>query len=510
MSKKHKRAKPQPAQTPQAADAVTSVKPHPRISSMALAASSVAPTQRITPWIIPKPPPGVAPASATMAMDEGFADLHAYAGGGYGSNVGFGEGLHFVGYPLLSEMAQRVEYRRMVSVLAQEMTRRWCKLTSSSDEDKTDKIQQIEAALRRYRVQDVFREAAEADGFFGIGHIYIDMGVTDPDELKTPLFAKPEKIGRGKLKRIRTVEPLWCYPGMYNSNDPLAADFYKPHTWYCMSREVHHTRLLSLVSREVPDILKPSYCFGGISLTQIARPTVDNWLRTRTSISDLLHSFTIWQLKTNLGATLAGVETLDMIERAQLFNQFRDNRGLMMVDKETEELGNISVPLGGLEALQAQAQQHMAAVCGIPLTKLLGTPPQGLNASSEGEITSFYDTIGAMQRHLFNAPLKQIMDIIQLSELGAIDEDISFEWENLQDPNEAERAAVRKTDIDSAVELIAAGVISPEEERQRLADSEESLYHGIDVNDLPDPPEQEEKPSLLSDPAKGMENKSED
>jgi hypothetical protein len=50
------------------------------------------------------------------------------------------------------------------------MTRKWIKLqTTGEDDDKTDKIQALEAAFDKYRIRDLFRAMAEADGFFGPG-----------------------------------------------------------------------------------------------------------------------------------------------------------------------------------------------------------------------------------------------------------------------------------------------------------------------------------------------------
>ena len=95
-----------------------------------------------------------------------------------------------------------------------------------------------------------------------------------------------------------------------------------------------------------------------------------------------------------------------------------------------------------------------------------------------------------------------MLKIIQLNEFGVIDDEIGFRFEPLWELNETERAAVRKTDVDTAVELINAGVLHPEEERKRLATTEDSLYHGLDVDDVPEPPEDPENPHLLSNPAK--------
>jgi Anti-CBASS protein Acb1-like len=74
----------------------------------------------------------------------------------------------------------------------------------------------------------------------------------------------------------------------YNSNDPLKDDWYRPNTWYIQSKAIHSSRLITLIGREVPDLLKPTYSFGGLSLSQMAKPYVDNWLKTRQRRDNLV------------------------------------------------------------------------------------------------------------------------------------------------------------------------------------------------------------------------------
>jgi uncharacterized protein len=490
---KRPRQKPPASPTPAATPAP---KPAMKISRAALDAVAASPAERVTPWAIPKPAPGVGPTDARLAMDSGFNDLYAYANNGYDGAINYGDGIRFMGYPVLAELLLRSEYRRMVGTLAQEMTRRWMRITSTGDDDKGDKIRQLTAAMKRHRVQDVFREGAEHDGAFGVGHIYIDTGDgANPNELKTPLVASKMKIKRGSLKGIRAVEPIWCYPGQYDSTNPLSQNFYRPETWYVMSTEIHRSRFLTLVSREVPDLLKPAFMFGGVSLSQLAKPTIDNWLRTRESVSDLLHSFTVWQLATDMSAFLAGGSSDDLVTRAETFARFRDNRGMMLTNKDTELLTNVSAPLGSLDHLQAQSQEQQAAVDGMPLIKLVGYTPSGLNSTGEGEMDAWRDRVRAQQEHLFNAPLKHVMDVIQLSEFGEIDPDIGFEWESLEDPDEVERATVRKTDAETAVAYINAGVLEPQEERERLASEDGSAYANLDLSVIPEPETDEFDPT---------------
>ena len=466
------------------------------LSGAALLAASGQRHPAYEPLRIPRPAPGVLPQSrADMAMDDaGCADLYGYAhlNTAYGVLFPYADRPQFLGFPALSELAQIPEYRRMVGTLAQEMTRKWIRLTSSGEADNKDRIKLLGDALERFRVRDVFREAWEHDGYFGRGQIYIDVGVTnDPDELKSPLVLTPRKIARGALRGLRTIEPIWSYPAFYNSNDPMRADFYKPQTWYVMGKEIHYSRLVTVISREVPDMLKPAYMFAGVSLTQLAKRYVENWTRTQQSVADLLESFTYWVLETDLQALSQSGDA--MVSRFEAFSRTMKNRSLAVVDKNTEGVSNVSAPLSGLHELQAQAQEHQASVDGFPLVKLLGITPSGLNASSEGELKCWYDRVHAQQEH-FNAQIKRILDVVQLSEFGDIDPDIGFNWEPLWEPTAAELATIRKTEADTAVVYINAGVISPDEERQRVAREDGSAYTGLDLNAEIEAPGQEDAP----------------
>ena len=446
-----------------------------------------------------KPVPGSQPPGARMAMDE--APQITVVPDVYSSGSGLYEGLGFLGYPYLSELSQRPEYRRPVEMIALHMTRRWGKITASGDEDKTEIVAKIEVEMDRLKVKDRFGKAAEKEGFFGKGHIFLDMGddtesKDGKDELKTPLTVTNAKISQQRpIKSLTVVEPLWVTPNRYNSSNPLDPHFYNPETFLVNGTEVNSSRMLTFISRSMPDILKPAYYFGGLPLTQMMKPYVDNWLRTRQSVSDLIYSFTVFVLSTDMNAVVTGGGADDFMKRLELFTLMMSNKGLFALNKDTETFDNISVPLSGLDHLQAQTQEHMAAVCGIPLVVFLGITPSGLNSSSEGEMRTFYDWISALQEMMFAPALKRVIDIIQLSLFGVIDQEIGFRFEPLWTIDADKIATIRKTDAETSVVLIDSGQISPHEGRVVLAAQEDSPYASLDLSTDPDPP--------IADPAEG-------
>lgn len=445
---------------------------------------------------LPTPPPGVRPPNAPigkgMAMDDANPAVVGGAWGAWATGSLWGEGLFFPGYPYLAELQQRPEYRNIIGTLAEEMTRKWIKLISTGDdpETKADKIGKLNDLMKRLGMREAFNRACEMDGGFGMGMIFFDLGETDGPELATPLLLRPEKISRDSLRALTPIDPTWVSPLFYNSTNPLRDDFFKPQTWFVMMNTVHASRLLIIRSREVPDILKPSYNFGGLSLAQMAKPYVDNWLRTRQSVSDLLHSFTTWVLKTNMMSYLQDAGALGA--RLAAFVLGRDNRGLMLVDKDTEELENISAPLGGLDKLQAQAQEQMASVSKEPLMKMLGITPTGLNDSGEIGIRNWYDHVHAEQEKTFGHNITRCLHVMQLSLFGSIDDEITFEFVPLWELDEAGKAAATKIKADTDALYMQEAVVTNDEVRQRLADDPESPYYGLKgaAPELPDPMDQ--------------------
>lgn len=460
--------------------------PKPKGDKLRVAASRAKALTKGERYAYPiKPPdiaPGVVPKGVTapvMALD---ANNYGYANSLYGGTGGF------PGFPYLAQLATRAEYRAFASTMANELTREWIEFTSKQDDDtdSADKIKAIEDEFKRLNVREVMRMAAEHDSYFGRGQIFIEIDGADRD---APLILDKRTVAKGSLARLAAVEAVWTTPSGYNTLDPAAADFYKPLRWYMLGQQVHASRLMTIVTRPLPDILKPAFNFSGMSLSQLAEPYVDNWLRTRQSVADLINNFSITVLATAMDQVLQGdTDGSDLMARADLFTAHRSNKGLMLLDKEREEIVQVNTPLSGLHELQAQSQEHMCSVSKLPAIILTGISPSGLNASSDGEIRVHYDNISALQEAFWRHPLETILKVVQLSLFGEIDPDIGFKFVPLYQMTPKEEAEIRASNCTSDCAYVNAGILDPQEPRERLAKDPNSGYMGLDTSLVITPP----------------------
>ena len=428
--------------------------------------------------------PGVVPegSEAAMAMDDNLTAFPSEYYAGYQDYAGF------MGYPRLSMLATRAEYRAMASALATELTREWITITCSKtdDEGAKQKVTELTQKIEDIGLQQVIQRAAEHDALFGRAQIFIDIKGAKRD---LPLILSPKTIARDSFIKVTTVEAMWTTPSAYNANDPAAPDFYKPTKWYMLGQQVHASRLLTVITRPLPDMLKAAFNFGGMSLSQLAQPYVDNWLRTRQSVADLINNFSITALKTSMDQVLDGSDDgTDLFDRADFFTATRSNRGLMLLDKDREELEQVNTPLSGLHELQGQALELLCFVSRQPATILTGIEPSGLNASSEGSMVAWYDWIAAQQEAYWWMPIDTIFKVLQLSMYGEIDPDITFSFVGLSQPTPKELSEIRAADATAAQTYVAMGAIDGEEVREKLARDPESGYQGLDLSKVIEAP----------------------
>ncbi|OMQ49931.1 phage portal protein [Burkholderia pseudomallei] len=449
-----------------------------------------------------KPPvvaPGTVPKEGGGAPEVAMDSVCDNLAGTLGACGGFNQlnGVDFIGYAALSLLSQHPLIRAMVETLADEMTRKWIEFGGQgSEQSDAKRVQALQAATEKFHLKKAFNRSGKKTGYFGGCMLYVDMGDdTNTDagrrEIQTELTLDRGKITKGSFKGFRLIEPINCYPAPYNADNPLAPNYYRPDAWLVQGRTVHASRLLHFTQNEPPVLLKPAYNFFGIPLAQMALDYVDRFDTVRIAVARLVKRFSTSILKTDMSQILngGGIEDAASLQaRALLWQMFGDNQGLMALDMEKEDFVQVNTPLSGLSDIVSQQLELLAAISRTPAVKLLGIAPRGFNSTGEYDEANWYDHVASQQSIVFADNLDRAIKIIQLSEFGQIDDDLTHKFVPLHEQSETEKAQNRKQNADTFAIYFDRGVIGNEEERIRLASDPDSGYDSIDVDQMPDAP----------------------
>lgn len=444
------------------------------IAALAEALTLLEPQQEVRePYVMPILPPNVGNKDVRIAQDNYCQGMNAYTG----QDPSFFSG--FVGYPKLSQLVQSSEYRSVVETTAEEMTREWGEVKG----DNPDLIEKIEEELKRLEVRNLMRKHIENDMTFGRSQMAIRIKGQENNQ-NLPLLLTPSGVPKGSLDGFAVIDPIWTTPSMYNSTDPFRDDFYVPEKWYVLGTETHRDRLMTLIMRPVPDIMKPAYNFSGISMVQLMIPYVQRFHRTVDSVSDLVHTYSMTGLATNMESVLSGNAggLTSMITRIKMFAKMKDNQNIMMINKNEEEFFQLNTPLNTLDALQEQAHKMLCTPSKTPQVKLLGLVEGGLSSSQDGEIRVYYDHISALQEAHLMPQMDTILKLIMLNLNGEIDETVHFQFKSLYQLSAKEQAEVNEIKARTATTLIDGGIIDGEEARTTLQEDEDNDYQHIDLN----------------------------
>lgn len=389
----------------------------------------------------------------------------------------------FLGYGVLSGLSQNGIIRAGVNLRADEMTRRWIEYDYTGEAMSDDEAAEaIESEMTRFKVQRLFRDAAQMCGFYGGCLAYIDVGDISGEDMKLPLGTDADTFRPGMLKGFKLIEPVYIAPGRYSCFNPIDKDYFVPQSWLINGREVHASRFLYFAEDRPNTLLLPAYNFFGIPLAQIVAENVKQFTECNAAASRLLQKFSCTVFATDMQELLTGRDASNIKKRVQYFAMNRDNDGVMTIDKEAEAISDVSTPIGNVTEVVKQQMEIVSAMFGEPTVKLWGMTPGGFNATGEADMRNHYDHIHALQERIFREPLEYVLKLLQLNSKGVVDDALSFEFVALSDEDKDLVARCNKTAADTYATLIDRGVITGAEARMALANDPDSGFANIDAD----------------------------
>ena len=140
-------------------------------------------------------------------------------------------------------------------------------------------------------------------------------------------------------------------------------------------------------------------------------------------------------------------------KRVEMTDAARNAMNGVAVDSE-DDYSVLSSDLGGVKDAVAEFQVAVSAETGIPVPQLFGRSAAGLNASGDGDLEGFYNTVAMGRQVKVNPALERIVSLIRAQRKLASNgekggEAWSIVWPALKPATAKEEAEVRKANAEA-------------------------------------------------------------
>lgn len=378
----------------------------------------------------------------------------------------------FIGYQQCSILAQHWLIDKACSMAGEDASRNGWTLQGTGGEDLDQAAHDlIIKEDKKYKIKQNLVEFNRFKNVFGIRVAIFKVKSEDPLYYEKPFNI--DGCGEGCYEGISQVDPYWMTPVLNTAgaSDPSAMGFYEPQYWVINGKKYHISHLAIARGPTPSDILKPTYIFGGISLVQRIYERVYAAERTANEAPLMAMSKRTMAIHADLDKIMAN--QCEFENRLALWIKYRDNHGVKVLGTE-EAMEQFDTAMSDFDSIIMNQYQIVAAIARVPSTKLLGTSPKGFNATGEFESRSYHEELESLQEHVMMPMLERHYELLARS-LGLQTELIAT-FKPVDTVTTKERAELNKQKAEMGIELINAGVISPDEERERIIDDEDSGY----------------------------------
>lgn len=386
--------------------------------------------------------------------------------------------------------------RKIVDVFPSDMVKNWIKFNSSLDPEKISKINSvIRKTKTKEKIKEGLRWARLYGGAAGLILIDGDEDLSEPLDYDTIMLDDYKGLlifdrWNGIYPDIELEDDIsdeeYGYPKYYSislseANSNLMLSYNKQDLV-----KVHHSRIVRFNGRDLPLWERQAEMFWGESEIEIVFEELKKRDNTSANIASLIFLANIRVLKMNdlgqlLGAsTQKAQENLYKVLQAQ--NQLMSNMGIYVMDKD-DDFGSEQYSFGGLNDIYESFMLDIAGACEMPVTKLFGREPAGFNSTGESDLTQYYDTLEEKQETYLQPIIDKLLPIIFMSTLGAIPEDMDWEFNPCMNVNSKDLADLAQSMASPIFEAFNAGLITKEIALKELKQQNEKTGMWSNITD---------------------------
>lgn len=373
--------------------------------------------------------------------------------------------------------------RRVIDVIPEDMCKNWYSISSQLEPEQLDKFNKIN---RKIKAQVL--EGLKWGRLYG-GAVGLMLIKGHGDKLEEPL--ELDEIYPDDFKGLKIYD-RWSgvYPQMELVEDIGEDEFGLPEFYQVTDQnstyKIHHSRLVRFIGRDLPYLEKVAETYWGASEVEHIYDELKKRDNTSWNIAQLVFLANLRVLKmADMGEMLAtGSDAVQkqMYDTVQAQNWLMSNMGMYILGKD-DGFETHQYSFSGLSEIYQNFMTDIAGAAEIPATKLFGKSPDGMNASGDGDLQNYYETIEQKQEAYLRPVIDKLLPVICMSLFGAIPDDLDYRFNPIARPNPKETSDIASSRTTTIIDTYNANLISQQTAMKELRQLEDTSGMWSNITD---------------------------
>lgn len=389
----------------------------------------------------------------------------------------------FIGHQLCAILDQHWLIDKACKMPARDAIRNGFEIVSA-DGDEVDeaRLKLMKRWDKRMHLKQNLEQFIHMGRVFGVRVVIFKVNSTDSEYYEKPF--NPDGVTPGSYKGMVQIDPYWCAPLLDKNaaSQPDTMHFYEPTWWIINGKRYHRTHLMIFRNGELPDVLKPTYLYGGVPVPQRIMERVYAAERTANEGPQLTLTKRSTIFYTDLTKALGN--WTKFIANLLKWRDALDNYGVKVADKTDDKIEQIDTSLADLDNVIMNQYQLVAAAANVPATKLLGTAPKGFDATGEYDESNYHEELETIQANDMLPMIERHHLLVDRSivcpKLKCLPMETTVEFNPLDTPTAVELSTINLNKAQTDAALQPTGAIDEIDIRNRLRKDTQSGYAGID------------------------------
>lgn len=359
--------------------------------------------------------------------------------------------------------------KSVTSIIPNDMTRKWYTLGGSVEPQRLRELKRVEQLTGlRGSIDRGLQFGSLYGGVAGLIRIRGQESMLDkPIEL--------DAILPGAFEGVQIFD-RWCgitpdaelvfhrgqmVPKYYRIEDPESS----------FSARVHHSRIIRFTGGLLPYLEQLAELYWGESdIEPIYRDIVlyDNVME---NMGNLTFRANIDTMEVKNLDQLFSITATDQQRRfwntMQAQSVLRSNFGMQLVNAG-DKFYNSQYSFTGFDHVTDAVQLNLCAKTHIPMTRLFGRSPGGLNATGESDLKNYYEYIDTLRETRLRPILEQLLPVLCMSAFGAVPDDAEVQFPPLWTPTAKESAEIVEKKATAIRDMFQAGLILADTAQKEL------------------------------------------